>query len=108
MTEPIHTDEEYRARVAALNSLDLKRLDFVTCEHAMGEIKAALPYCRRDLQELEANRREMPPVLYRTLHQLITVAIQLKKRTLYDLLRRQEVNLQRLASTDLGQEEPDA
>jgi hypothetical protein len=98
MTEPIHTHEEYRARMAALNQRAIKELDLATCEHAMGEIKAALAFCRRDLQELEANRREVPPVLYRTLHQLITVAIRLKKRTLHDLLRRQEVNLQCLAA----------
>jgi hypothetical protein len=108
MTKPINSDEEYQARMAALPRGDITQLDLATCEHMMGEIKAALAYCRRALQDVEAHRREMPLALYRTLHQAITVAIQLKKRTLYDLLRRQEVNLQRLASTDLGQEAPDA
>jgi hypothetical protein len=90
----------------SLKPLGITRL--ATCEHAIGEIKAALAYHRRALQEREADRQEIPRDRYRTLHQFITVARQLPKRTLYELLRRQEVNVQRLASTDPGQEATDA
>jgi hypothetical protein len=97
MREPMQNLEDFWTRMSALQRLIPHLSDLAVCEHALGELKEGLRYCRHVLHHLESRQQEKPCEADRVVSEAIRKSMRGLKEMHYQYLRCQERNLARSA-----------
>jgi hypothetical protein len=105
MAKPMDTPEEFHARMAAVQQLTVTPGDVTTCEHMLGEYKAAMRYVRRHLRALDTHQQDLPSAEYRAQRTRLQQTLYHLKLAHYHLLQAQALNLRVLASPPMPDKE---